>query len=233
MKGIIIALQGRQAEIYTEESSLLQAELPAGRESARAGDGVELIQDAEGRLQIEQIHPLALPDCVAWSEDSTVAGHRNIELDTSLRLCAEGPDFPTCYCLLAQKAEEYHANALLQLQTSYVKRPLHCEILCQVSAVPAQISGEIFSPPPGIKMQLPLKFLRRNSPNGAWLRYCRVLLFCLLLIAEPCLAALTQRALLPQLIGQILMGALPLLCLAAGLYLNPRRPAFFLMRRRH
>lgn len=229
MEGIIIALQSRQAEIYSA-GRVLQADLPAAAAHARAGDRVELAESADGSLKVSAVKPLPLPDNVAWSEDNTVPGHHSVELDTSLRLCAEGPDFASCYRLLAQKAGEYRANALLQLQTSYVRRLLHRELLCRVSAVPAQITGEHFSPAPGLKMQLPLKYIRRNSPNGAWLRYCRVLLICLLLIAEPCLAALTHRSLLPQIAGQTAMAALPLLCLAAAFYLNPRRLTCFLTR---
>ncbi|MBO8415564.1 MAG: hypothetical protein IAB19_04180 [Proteobacteria bacterium] len=233
MYGTIIAVNQRQLDISAQDK-IYQAELSADLAKPTPGDQAEfeplaapsVLQKGAGRLI--QISKAQLPQDIAWSGGNYVEGHQVQDMDSSFELCTEGADFGQCCTLLAKKAQEAHANALLQFKVEFVKRPLHQPRLCRLSAVPAQIKGEVYKPEPGISLQLPTKFLRRNSPNNAAVRYRIVLLICLLMIVEPCLASLTRQGLWPVIIGEGLMAALPIFCLAAALLSNPRRLVFYL-----
>lgn len=233
MYGTIIAVNQRQIDISAHDK-IYHAELSTDLERPNITDTAEFEPLTEpslfqkGEAELKAIEPARLPDSIAWSRDNYVEGHHVQEMDSSMQLCAEGADFNECCRLLADKAKAAHANALLQFTVEFVKRPLHQPRLCRLSAVPAQVNGEIFKPEPGISLRLPTKFLRRNSPNNASLRYRIVLLICLLMIVEPCLASITRQGILPVIVGQALMAALPIFCLAGVLVSNPRRLTFFM-----
>ena len=240
MQGTIITPAKNHTVELAAAGRIYQAKLSPDLGTVKPGDEV-LFQEIspagwfkKGRAQITDVKPFdlsTLPSAV--SLDRSVPAHQLVEQDSSYRLAAEGSSFADCYQRLAAAAIKYEANALLQLETSYIKRPFARTLLCRVTASPAQITGPVYQPKPGLHMKLPVKYSRRNSPSSAQLRYIRVLLVCLLLIAEPCLARLSAREVIPLLYGQILMAALPIFCLIYAVLCNPVKRAVYILRTKH
>ena len=236
MQGTIIALgSARTADIYAQ-GKIYQTKLSPDLAEAWPGDQVscrELVSPScgkKGTVQVSALAPLSRPQKLAWSQNRSIKDHVLQETNSGYLLAAEAADYQTCYQLLAQKALSCNANALLDVTGCGYKRPFAKRPLCRLTALPAQISGPDFQPKPGLHLNLPEKFSRRNSPNGAQLRYVRVLLICLLLILEPCLARLGATGSIPLLASQILMAVLPIFCLIYALIYNPCRAVVYLLR---
>ena len=231
MQGTLIALSGRTNATVCQQNKIYQLKLSADLATqALPGSTVEYDLSSgtiTAFIEKPQVNNIAL------SCDLTVPEHQILSRDGSYQLCAEGHSFKECYKNLASCATAHHINALLNLKGEYVKRPFARHLVFRLCAEGAQISGPQYNPDPGYKLTLPLKLLRRNSPSQAQKRYHIVLLVCLLLIVEPCLSALMQRQILPELVAYIRMGALPMLCLLGAIFDNPCRSTVYLKQVRH
>lgn len=219
MQAQIIKVQhsDNSVRILTAENSLYSAklspQLAALQQGLKPGDKVEF-DKASGTISSVQAmnldsfpvtfmtgrKPVHTPG-EGSAASSAAADFALLAVYEKAALCAEAPDFATCYALLNAQAQAAHANALVDLTGECKKSSLTGKILCRLTALAAQANGLKTPVEPGINLQVNTKLQRVNSPNEAMVRYQRVLWICSLLIFIPIILGLGQRGFYPVQAG--------------------------------
>ena len=187
---------------------------------------------SEGEMHAVTVQPLSLdyPD-VAVTRAMALSGHDTLSVIDDVTLCSEGTDVQECLNQMVEWLKGTNANALLNLQVESQRKTLSPGVLFKLSAHVAQVRGERYHSPTGLAITLKRNEARRNSPNGAQIRYVRVLLVCALFVAIPCLLRTAQRFELPLNLALAASGILTLLCLILGIIYFPKKQRVFLHRK--
>ena len=184
-----------------------------------------------GKAEIKSLKSISLGnDKVAATPETSYPEHKLIADNRKFLIAAEGGHERECHAALLEKAIECKANALLDLKLEVVVRPGVKQHLFRYTARPAIIDGPKYKQEPGIGLAIPEKVARRNSPNEAMVRYCRVLLICSLFIIIPSIMSLTARGVLPsQMMGQVITAGLIVLTMVLFMFMGFKKRQGFIL----
>ncbi len=184
-----------------------------------------------GKAEIKSLKSISLGnDKVAATPETSYPEHKLMADNRKFLIAAEGGHERECHAALLEKAIECKANALLDLKLEVVVRPGVKQHLFRYTARPAIIDGPKYKQEPGIGLAIPEKVARRNSPNEAMVRYCRVLLICSLFIIIPSIMSLTARGVIPsQMMGQVITAGLIVLTMVLFMFMGFKKRQGFIL----
>lgn len=199
------------------------------------GDSCEIepIEDAPGETQVIKILPLELetPDLVI-TRSHEIPDHKVADINSEFVLKAEGPDPTSCVQALRKAVQGHNVNALLNFKLASKSKRFGKGLLWTAEATMARVRGPVYRGEEGKALTFDRNLIRRNSPNGAMIRYRALLLVCALLVAVPCILRLGQRGLMgPLFVSQALCVLLILLCIYHAFTYFPKTIRVFLHKR--
>ncbi len=234
-----------QAVIFAYDPASLEGRCTTARQSyhfklsrnlgCAPGDSclIEPLDDAKGEAAVTKILPLELesPDLVI-TRSHEIPEHEVAAINTEFILKAEGPDPKSCVQALRKAVQGHNVNALLNFTISSKSKRFGKGLLWTAEATMARVRGSALNGQEGKAITFDRNLIRRNSPNGAMIRYRAVLLVCALLVAVPCLLRLGQRGLMgPLFVSQALCVLLTILCIYCAITYFPKNVRVFLHKR--
>lgn len=184
-----------------------------------------------GKAEVQKVKSLTLSnEKVAVTPEASFPEHKLIADNRKYLIAAEGGFEREARSALIEKAIECKANALLDAKLEIVIRPGVKSHLFRYTARPAIIDGPKYKQEPGIGLDIPVKTARRNSPNEAMVRYCRVLLICALFIIIPSILSMTARGVIPSAtMGQAITAGIIVLTMVMFLFMSFKKRQSFIL----